>query len=182
MAGEIADGMAYLNANKFVHRDLAARNCMVAEDFTVKIGGVHPLSWHTARWVHPYLESFQAHGEGPRQCPRKWGGTDPDGDLAHSTGLGFPSFLCPCKQLPLLWITPGFALMGHSCWAQGTLWACGVPEIEPESTYCPFVIFIIMTVISAVPKSCGSAQQREGPWQGRGQQFLILGPSQASRI
>lgn len=39
MAGEISDGMAYLNANKFVHRDLAARNCMVAEDFTVKIGG-----------------------------------------------------------------------------------------------------------------------------------------------
>nr|5HHW_A Chain A, Insulin receptor [Homo sapiens] len=38
MAAEIADGMAYLNAKKFVHRNLAARNCMVAHDFTVKIG------------------------------------------------------------------------------------------------------------------------------------------------
>ncbi|XP_041463958.1 insulin-like peptide receptor [Lytechinus variegatus] len=37
MAAEIADGMSFLAARKYVHRDLSARNCLVAEDGTCKV-------------------------------------------------------------------------------------------------------------------------------------------------
>ncbi len=39
MSAEIADGMAYLAAHKYVHRDLSARNCLVSEEGTCKVAG-----------------------------------------------------------------------------------------------------------------------------------------------
>eukprot|EP00049_Salpingoeca_infusionum_P011470 m.199363 g.199363 ORF g.199363 m.199363 type:complete len:677 (-) comp14939_c0_seq4:264-2294(-) len=38
MAADVAEGMSFLSSCRIVHRDLAARNCLVAKDFTVKVG------------------------------------------------------------------------------------------------------------------------------------------------
>ncbi|XP_051962414.1 protein-tyrosine kinase 6-like isoform X2 [Xyrauchen texanus] len=37
MAAQVADGMAYLEANNSIHRDLAARNVLVGEGYTCKV-------------------------------------------------------------------------------------------------------------------------------------------------
>ncbi len=39
-ARDIAAGMVFLQENHIVHRDLAARNCLVADDYTIKVGGL----------------------------------------------------------------------------------------------------------------------------------------------
>ena len=46
MAAEIADGMAYLSAHKYVHRDLSARNCLVSAEGTCKVAG--ECAWRAA--------------------------------------------------------------------------------------------------------------------------------------
>uniref|UniRef100_A0A8C9EXQ3 Tyrosine-protein kinase receptor n=1 Tax=Pavo cristatus TaxID=9049 RepID=A0A8C9EXQ3_PAVCR len=97
MAGEIADGMAYLNANKFVHRDLAARNCMVAEDFTVKIG-----DFGMTRDIYE-TDYYRKGGKG--LLPVRWMSPESlkDGvftthsDLAFSLGLSCTAEAAKCR-------------------------------------------------------------------------------------
>lgn len=63
-AAQIADGMSYLEASKFVHRDLAARNCMVDDNMIVKIG-----DFGFARDVY-YKDYYRP--EGNHMMPVRW--------------------------------------------------------------------------------------------------------------
>jgi c-mer proto-oncogene tyrosine kinase len=61
---DIAEGMKYLAAKKFVHRDVAARNCMLDDHLIVKVG-----DFGLARDV--YSADYYRAGKGAR-LPVKW--------------------------------------------------------------------------------------------------------------
>ncbi|XP_051962413.1 protein-tyrosine kinase 6-like isoform X1 [Xyrauchen texanus] len=62
MAAQVADGMAYLEANNSIHRDLAARNVLVGEGYTCKVA-----DFGLARIIK---EPFYISDE--RKIPYKW--------------------------------------------------------------------------------------------------------------
>ncbi|NXO70242.1 INSRR protein, partial [Phainopepla nitens] len=114
MAGEIADGMAYLSANKFVHRDLAARNCMVSEDFTVKIGG----GWAVVGRLGQPCVSCCSHLPPPLPPPPDFGMTRDiyETDYYRKGGKGL---------LPVRWMSPE-ALKDGIFNTQSDVWSFGV--------------------------------------------------------
>ncbi|KAL5246929.1 hypothetical protein ACHWQZ_G018962 [Mnemiopsis leidyi] len=64
-SAQIAAGMSYLEAQKFVHRDLAARNILVAAPDTVKIS-----DFGLSRAIKAESATYQAHKGG--KWPVKW--------------------------------------------------------------------------------------------------------------
>jgi tRNA A-37 threonylcarbamoyl transferase component Bud32 len=58
---DVASGMAFLVQNGVIHRDLAARNCLVAENYTVKVGLLYPKTpscdmRRQTKWPHRFCD------------------------------------------------------------------------------------------------------------------------------
>ncbi|KAF7232584.1 hypothetical protein EG68_10189 [Paragonimus skrjabini miyazakii] len=65
MMAQIADGMAYLEKERYIHRDLAARNILVGENNGIKIA-----DFGLARVVEDHYSTYMAHKS--TKFPIKW--------------------------------------------------------------------------------------------------------------